>query len=160
MIFVGIDPGKQGSVSIINGKDLTVIPTPMAGEEYDMVGMYNILVSSRWSESFAVIERAQSMPGQGVSSMFSFGKGYGLWLMALAISKMPHQIVHSRVWTKKILAGAPGEGKERSFQVARRLYPQWQPRLKKEHQYSDSILLAEYCKRLYLNKEDGKDEGK
>jgi crossover junction endodeoxyribonuclease RuvC len=99
-----------------------------------------------------VIEMAMAMPGQGVTSMFNFGKGYGLWLLALTVSQIPFQIVHSRVWTRIILGGSPHidkkkKDKGRSFQTARRMFPQWQPKLKKEYQYCDSILLAEYARR-------------
>jgi crossover junction endodeoxyribonuclease RuvC len=150
MIFIGIDPGKTGSVSVIDGKDLCVIPTPVIEKEYDIAGMYGILVGKNRG-AFAVLERGQAMPGQGVVSMFEFGRGYGLWQMALAASGIPYQIVHPRVWTRVILGGSPGKDKSRSFHAARRMFPQWNPQWKKEHQYCDSILLAEYCRRVYTN---------
>jgi len=157
MKYIGIDPGKTGSLAIIdivkdigNGmgaKGLSLFPVPIFNDDYDMRGMYNLLASNK-DNSFAVIERATAMPGQGTVSMFSFGRGYGLWLMALTVSEIPFQIVHSRVWTKTMLVGSVGEGKERGASVARNLFPQWQPKLKKELQYCDSILLAEYARRL------------
>lgn len=148
MIYIGIDPGKEGSVSVIDGKDICAIPTPVVEKEYDMAGMYGILVG-RNKDAFAVVERSTAMPGQGVVSMFEFGRGYGLWLMALTASGIPFQIVHPRVWTRIILGGSPGKDKSRSFHVARRMFPQWQPKLKKEYQYCDSILLAEYARRSH-----------
>jgi crossover junction endodeoxyribonuclease RuvC len=147
MKYIGIDPGKKGSVSIVEDGHLTVIPVPIIGDSYDFRGMYELLCDHK-DDSFCVIERAQAMPGQGTVSMFTFGLGFGLWLMALTATSIPYQIIHSRVWTKEILKGAMGEGKERSFNVARALYPEWSPKLKKEWEYSDSILLAEYAKRL------------
>jgi hypothetical protein len=68
--------------------------------------------------------------------------------MALTISEIPFQVIHSRTWTKLMLLGASGEGKERAVSVAQHLFPQWQPKLKKELEYCDSILLAEYGRRL------------
>jgi len=146
--FIGIDPGKRGSVSILYGDKLEVIPVPFLNDDYDMVGMHKILLDHR-ENSFAIIERAQPMPGQGTVSMFSFGRGYGMWLMSLSISGIPFQIVHSSVWTKKMLLGASGEGKERAISVAQHLFPQWRPENKKELEYCDSILLAEYGRRLF-----------
>lgn len=153
MIYLGVDPGKAGSVSVLDGKDLTVIPTPIIEDDYDMAGMYGILVG-RNKDAFAMIERAAAMPGQGVTSMFSFGKGYGLWLMALTVSQIPFQIVSARVWTRDMLGGSPHLDKKKkdkgvSFHAARRMFPQWQPKWKKEHEYCDSILLAEYARRMH-----------
>ena len=146
---MGIDPGKQGSVAVI-GKEVIVFPTPIIEKEYDIEGMKNILLQySPDVETFCILERAQAMPKQGVVSMFEFGKGYGMWLALLTSLGFKFQIVHSRTWTKKLLEGAPGEGKERNYHVARRLFPKWNPKLKKEYQYSDSILLAEYGRRIY-----------
>jgi len=149
--FLGIDPGKAGSVSIIDGDHVTVYPTPLFDDEYDAAGMFKLLQSEcdNRDEVFCVIERSQSMPKQGVVSMFTFGKGYGMWLMALAGLQIPHTVVHSRTWTKKMLMGAPGEGKERAYLVARRMFPNWAPTKKKEWEYADSILLAQYGRETH-----------
>jgi crossover junction endodeoxyribonuclease RuvC len=148
--YIGIDPGKMGSVTILDheGKLLALCPTPVVEKEYAMRQMNDILVGFK-QDAFAIIERAQAMPGQGVVSMFNFGKGYGLWLMALEISNIPYQIVHARTWTRVMLDGAPGEGKERALHVARKLFPTWEPKKKLEYQYADSILLAEYGRRIH-----------
>ena len=151
MKFIGVDPGKQGSISIIEGKDLCVIPTPVVNGEYDLAGMYGILVGRR-ENAFCVIERSSAMPLQGTVSMFTFGMGYGMWLALLAAAGIPYQIIHPRVWTKTMLSGAPGEGKDRSYSVARRMFPTWQPKFKYEYQYSDSILIAEYARRIHESK--------
>ena len=152
MRYIGIDPGKSGSVSLIANELVHVCPTPLCEKEYDVAKMYEMLDDIK-NDSFCIIERAQAMPGQGTVSMFTFGKGYGLWLMALAACKIPFQVIHSRVWTRKMLDGAPGEGKERAYLVARRLFPNWDPKLKKEHEYADSILLAEYGRRLNIGED-------
>lgn len=148
MKFIGIDPGKSGSVAIITDKKLVVTATPVLGKDYIMKQMVDILSVVK-ENSCAVIERAQAMPKQGVVSMFEFGRGYGIWLGILASLNISFQIVHSRVWTNVMLKGAPGEGKERAFHVARNLFPQWNPKLKKEYQFCDSILIAEYCRRTF-----------
>ena len=147
MKYIGIDPGKKGSVSVIDGKDLIVLATPIVGKDYDIRGMFDILNQHK-EDSIVVIERSQAMPGQGVVSMFEFGRGYGIWLGLLTALFIPHQVIHSRTWTKLMLKGAPGEGKERAFHMATRLFPLWTPKYKYEYEYADSILLAEYCKRI------------
>ena len=148
MIFIGIDPGKTGSMSVISDVEPQVFHTPLVGKEYDLVGMVTLLQPLVTEGAFVVIERAQAMPKQGTVSMFEFGRGYGIWLGILAALGATYQIVHPRTWTKYMLEGAPGDGKERAVHVAMRLF-KWKPRLKKEWQYADSILLAEYARRIY-----------
>jgi len=159
MMYIGIDPGKKGSVTRIDPKGkITVVPTPLLDKDYHIGGMVDILKDfsveyderdfPKDDESFCIIERSQAMPGQGVVSMFEFGRGYGIWLGILETLEIPYQIIHSRTWTKQMLKGAPGEGKARAVSVASRLFPEWKPKLKKEWEYADSILLAEYGRRL------------
>ena len=149
MVYLGIDVGKSGAVARIDEAGvIRVEPTPVRDGEYDIGAMELILMDYKHGgPSFCMIERAQAMPGQGVVSMFEFGKGYGLWLALLSTLNIPYQIVHSRVWTKELLAGMPGEGKERNVTAAQRLFPSWKPKLKKELAYCDAILLAEYARR-------------
>lgn len=151
LTFVGIDPGKHGAVAFIDskGKLLEVLPAPLIGKEYDIGHMHTMLDAYNSYEVFVVIERAQTMPKQGVVSCFSFGEGFGIWKGILTSLRMPYQIVHARVWAKEMLKGAPGEGKERGIHMAKRLFPNWRPKLKKELQYADSLLLAEFARRIY-----------
>lgn len=149
MTFVGIDPGKSGALAKIVHDEMYVYPTPVKNGEYDIPGMTMLLVGCMSERiTFCVIERAQAMPGQGVVSMFEFGKGYGIWLALLSALVIPYQVVHSRVWTKQLLAGSPGEGKDRNVNAAKHLFPSWVPRFKKEEAYCDAILLAEYARRI------------
>lgn len=146
--FIGIDPGKNGSIAVIHQGSLYVFPVPIVNDDYDPGKMYELLMQYK-DNAFAVLERASAMPGQGVSSMFHFGRGYGMWLALLAVAGIPHQVVHPRVWTKVMLAGAPGDGKDRAVAVAKRLFPSWQVKFKYELEWADSILLAEYARRIY-----------
>jgi hypothetical protein len=149
MIYLGIDPGKAGAVARIVNDTLTVEPVPLIGREYDIGLMSHILRRCISADTcFAVIERAQAMPKQGVVGMFEFGKGFGIWLGILTSHSIPYEIVHSRVWTRELLKGLPGKGKERGVAAAKHLFPEWNPSLKKEWQYADAILLAEYARRL------------
>ncbi len=149
--FIGIDVGKAGSMAVITPKKTLLFPTP-ARPDYDIFKMNMALKDYAHSRTFAVIERAQAMPGQGVVSMFEFGKGYGIWLALLNVNYIAYTIVHSSVWTKEMLAGSPGEGKDRNYLAARKLFPKWNPVLKKEYTYCDSLLLAAYAKRKYHEK--------
>ena len=65
-----------------------------------------------------MLESQQAMPRQGVSSTFSTGQGFGMWRGILAALRLPYEIVTPATWTRGMLKGAPGEGKERAIAVA------------------------------------------
>jgi hypothetical protein len=70
------------------------------------------------------LEFAQAMPKQGVSSVFTTGRCYGMAEMALVSHKVPYQIIHSATWMKQVFAGLPKtDDKSRSFTQAARLFP-------------------------------------
>lgn len=155
-MFVGIDPGKNGAIATVKCGMWDCVNVPLIGKDYDMFSMLGLLrplirVAEEVNDEVVVIlERAQAMPGQGVCSMFEFGRGYGLWQMALAALSLKTTTVHPRVWTKVMLLGAHGEGKERNINTAKNLFPGWMPKSKAQAiQQCDALLLAEYGRRLY-----------
>jgi crossover junction endodeoxyribonuclease RuvC len=75
-------------------------------------------------EPLAVLEQAQAMPGQGVTSTFSTGYGFGIWSGILGTLEIPYRAVRPSVWTRKVLEGASGQGKARAVAFASRMFPQ------------------------------------
>jgi crossover junction endodeoxyribonuclease RuvC len=78
---------------------------------------------SLFGDAVVILEQAQAMPHQGVSSTFATGRGFGIWEGVLSALDVPYRTVRPSVWTKKVLAGTPGEGKARSIQFALRMFP-------------------------------------
>jgi crossover junction endodeoxyribonuclease RuvC len=62
-------------------------------------GVLDIL-ANEGGKSLAVIEQVAAMRGQGVSSMFRFGEGYGHLQMACAACKLPLKYVTPASWKK------------------------------------------------------------
>ena len=130
-ILIGIDPGLGGAVAAINAgslEPLEVMDTPVVVSEgkrlYDIGGMADaIRHMSLFGDAVVILEQAQAMPGQGVSSTFSTGRGFGIWEGVLSALDVPYRTVRPSVWVKKVLAGTPGEGKARSIQFALRMFP-------------------------------------
>ncbi len=134
VITIGIDPGKTGAiVALKNGVEILLRQVTPINEikgrkirkEYNFDAMLSLLDSmkARYVECQAVIERQQAFPGQGATSGFSTGLGYGAWLMALTAIKIPFTVVSPVKWTKIMLAGIPGEGKGRNIIAAQQLVP-------------------------------------
>ena len=130
-ISVGIDPGLSGAIAAINAGSLElleVVDTPVITSEgkrlYDIGGMADaIRHMSLLGDAVVILEQAQAMPGQGVSSTFSTGRGFGIWEGVLSALDVPYRTIRPSVWTRKVLAGTPGEGKARSIQFALRMFP-------------------------------------
>ena len=106
MLIYGIDPGFTGAIALYwpdTGKlevhDMPVMKNPKGKTIINPHGVLDIL-ANEGGKSLAVIEQVSAMPGQGVSSMFRFGEGYGHLQMACAASKLPLQYVTPATWKK------------------------------------------------------------
>ncbi len=156
MHYLGIDPGLNGSLTLIDNNKTIVkvdkIPTvKIKKNEYDIAALFFYLSNIKYAypSLFCVVEKAQAMPQQGVTSMFKIGMGYGILLGLLTSLSIPHSEVHPRVWTTKLFKGTGGKGKQRAYLVARKLFPEWEPKFKYQYEWADSILIAEYARRIY-----------
>lgn len=156
MIYVGIDPGKQGAVATICGDEVVIEPVPLIGKkEYDIHAMNALLPSGYHDECRAVIERVHAMPGQGRTSMLSIGYGCGIWHTLLTVSGIPFTVVSAVSWQKVILAGvARDDRKAASILVAKRLFPIIDLRRTQncrvdDHNFADALLMAEFCRRTH-----------
>jgi len=160
MIYVGIDPGKDGgfvAVSADGAEVLTacITPTIFVGKggkrDYDITAMRALIANlSAKHDLFVTIEAQQAMPKQGVTSMFSLGYGFGLWVGL--VHGLPHQVVKPAAWKKEMLDGLPGKDKGADIIAAERLLPALEltpGRRKKPHDgLADAGLLALYGLRI------------
>ena len=69
MIYIGIDPGKDGALAIVGETDMRIIP-------FDELAYAEALSALNSRRAICCLERVGAMPGQGVTSMFSFGENY------------------------------------------------------------------------------------
>jgi crossover junction endodeoxyribonuclease RuvC len=106
MLIYGIDPGFTGAIALYwpdTGKlevhDMPVMKNPKGKTIINPHGVLDIL-ANKGGKSLAVIEQVGAMPGQGVSSMFRFGEGYGHLQMACAASKLALKYVTPATWKK------------------------------------------------------------
>lgn len=82
------------------------------------------------------------MPGQGVTSMFTFGMGYGALRMAVLASGIPFEGVTPQAWMKG-LGCLTGGDKTVTRARAQTLFPE----LKVTDQIADALLIAEFARR-------------
>ena len=163
MIFIGIDPGLTGAVAALddNGKVLSLNDAPVlnivrsghARHEPNrdaMAAMLREILHRRdeFGEPFACIERVNSMPGQGVTSSFSFGMGYGIWLGILATLHVPTDIVHPTRWKRTLMDGMDKKKDASRVRALELFGGKVDLSLRKHHGRADALLLAEYRRRL------------
>ena len=85
------------------------------------------------------IEKVHAMPKQGVSSTFTFGRGYGQLEMACAWAKIPVTRVTPATWQRSLGCLSKGD-KNVTKARAQELYPQ----IKMTHAIADALLIATY----------------
>lgn len=148
-LFLGVDPGKAGAWAVIDSSGGWVNGglVPLVGKEYDEPGMRRVF--SGLVDPIVAIEKVHAMPGQGVSSMFSFGVGFALWRGIVVGLGLGYELVTPRTWQKEMLAGLPkGERtKESAVIQAKRLWPEIPITRKKDYGLADAALVAEWLRR-------------
>ena len=127
---IGIDPGISGAIAIFeHGKLDCVVDMPTlkiaSGKtmksHISAVTLVEILKG--WyprNEAHVVIEKVGAMPGQGVTSMFNFGRSAGIIEGVVAAMHFPSTYVTPATWTKAVGRAA---GKDASRMRAMELFP-------------------------------------
>lgn len=156
-VIAGIDPGKTGAMVIIHADG-----TPEAFR-VPLMKKTKTKTEPAWSQwgrewadalTFAgvdmiVIESVHARPGQGVTSMFNFGKTLGfVHALAIGFGKCPVHHPTPSVWKAKM--GLTNANKDASREEARRLYPALAPELVrvKDDGVAEAALLADYGRQF------------
>lgn len=151
MRILGIDPGLDGALALIDGNDLVVIedmPTIAAKKrrqinEVELARIIDALLISRVNAAF--LELVGIRPGEGPVGAFAFGRGYGLLRGILRAHFVPLYDVPPAVWKRAV--GIPaGAGKDSSRALATEL---WQRKAElfrrvKDDGRADAALIARY----------------
>jgi len=149
MTTIGIDPGISGAIAWIRyGKVLkledmpTVAKSTGKGLQVDAHGLAKLMAGN--GSCRVVVEAVSAMPGQGVTSMFSFGKSAGIIEGILAAYEIPYSFVRPQAWKKEF--GLTGKIKDASRGLCLREHPEVADRLtrKKDNGRADAILIARY----------------
>ena len=148
-IYVGIDPGKSGAIAIIT-TDENNQPFRIRVAAFDEIAYRDLLATCIDSRVVCCIEKVGAMPGQGVVSMFNFGRNLGYNEGLLQANKIPYQLVPPATWKKEF--SLIGKDKQASIEVCRRLFPHTPllatPRSRKDHDgMAEALLMAEYARR-------------
>lgn len=145
MIYIGVDPGEKGGFAIIGKDGITV--NPWDNDKF-IIAME---IALEKDECIACVEQVHALPGQGVRSMFTFGKAAGFIEGVLAAKHIPFQLVPPQKWKKEYSLGS---NKKQSIEVCKRLFPDVSLRRtdkcrKDDDGMAEALLMAEYARRHF-----------
>jgi len=166
-LFIGIDPGKSGVITIYDSdtRDHAFAPMPKIGEAIDVKGLAELfeVIKSSGDIEHAVIEDVHAIFGSSAKSTFTFGYVTGLLEMALVANNIPFTKVQPKTWQKQMWQGVSiqkkpsstgatmvNDTKLMSITAAKRLFPNIDLRRTKackipDDNKVDSLLICEYC---------------
>lgn len=143
--YLGFDPGKEGAMAVIGPH---LIPSAHAFDK--RVYVEKLVDLKKQFNLFAVVEHVGAMPGQGVTSCFSFGESFG-WLQGvLDAMQIPYELARPQKWKR---AFSCTSDKNTSIAVAERLFPEVDlrrtPLCRKPHDgKAEALLIAEFARRI------------
>lgn len=153
-LFCGIDPGLNGGITIMDETGIVAsVPMPVESigtkRRINAASVIDFLKEAGTIDRCA-IEQVGAMPGQGVTSMFSFGYGAGMLEAILVALDIPYSLVQPQRWMKSVLQGLPKSEGKSSIIWCKRMFPHfdWRAteRSKKPHDgMTDSACLAYYA---------------
>tara|TARA_Y100001954_G_C15627574_1_gene511008 strand:- start:262 stop:756 length:495 start_codon:yes stop_codon:yes gene_type:complete len=153
MRIIGIDPGIQGALAILdNEKVIDIVDLPVMSEGKKNKKQLNGAYLSDYlkkhilniENTVVVVEQVNAMPGQGVTSMFNFGQTFGVIKGICAALKIPIYFVRPSKWKKHF--DLIRSSKDASRTKVIEMYPSLSNLLskKKDVNKSDAILIAKF----------------
>jgi crossover junction endodeoxyribonuclease RuvC len=148
-MILAIDPGAKGALAFFRPEQgtLELIDTPTVevkrGQKIKTEispQMLAAIIKAR-NPSVAILEIVGAMPGQGVSSMFQFGRGVGMLEGILSALDVPVTYISPAGWQKAVNARS---GKDGNRQRAAELFPAYAHMFsrKKDDGRADAALMA------------------
>ena len=151
---IGIDPGLSGAIAIISTESLKIFDMPTmtverngkAKRQVSASELAEMLYLYSGRDCHVYVEKVSAMAGQGVTSVFSFGRSFGMIEGILAAFKMPVTYVAPATWVKAV---GRGQGKDASRARAMELFPSDQDQFKrvKDDGRADAALIAYWGSR-------------
>ena len=159
MIIIGIDPGINRAISIIENKKILEVydtPTMIDGKknkrQINGAQVTNIIKEMliRKKDIVVVVEQVNAMAGQGVTSMFNFGQSFGVIKGICAALSLPIYFVRPTKWKKHFNLIKTNKDASRTKVIE--VYPEISSKLhrKKDSNRADAILIALYFNETQL----------
>lgn len=137
-------PGITGAIAFYfpeTPSRVVALDLPLADGEISAPLLADLIRT--YAPALAIIERVSAMPGQGVVSMFNFGRAYGDVRGVIGALNIPVHFVTPQKWKRHFRLSSD---KEEARALALRLFPASADhfRLKKHHGRAEAALIAKY----------------
>lgn len=128
-LTIAIDPGTSGAIALLDGRalidvwDIPVVEVTRGKTKRKEIAAQLLADELREFQAKAtvVVERVHAMPKQGVTSVFGFGRSFGVIEGVIAGLGMPIQYVTPAEWKKALRLG---RDKEDSRAMALQVWPE------------------------------------
>jgi hypothetical protein len=151
MNYVGIDPGKKGGMCLLSSDKQLFLYCKMPDTVKDIIMQLHQWYELTEENMCIVSERAQSMPKQGISSAFNYGRHFGIFEVSAYWMGIAYHDVLSRTWKTEFNLSSE---KANSIILCERIFPNVNLILKgcrvKHDGIAEAILLAEWGRRKNL----------
>lgn len=116
---LGIDPGISGGIALVSSdySDAAVSSCPGKGDPKEMAHYLRKLHKHYPDIRLAILEQVSAMPKQGVSSMFTFGRGLGNWEGILCTLGIPYVTVTPQKWQARLLESRAKKNKGKDTKI-------------------------------------------
>lgn len=147
MIYIGIDPGKNGGIAVL---------TPEIGGTIAEVYKYSndrliAVIKAHEGQARATVEKVSARPHQGVVSMFNFGANYGAIIGILEALEVEYKTVTPQRWKRAMQVT---KDKQSSIDKAKEIYNginlRATDRCRTDHDgMAEALLIATYGVQLW-----------
>lgn len=160
LYIMGIDPGKSGGYAlgickIEQNQEAPVDgiveygPMPLVGGDIDISPLVDTIETYvvQKQNLLIVIEKVGAMPGQGVSSLFTFARGYGQLIGMCQALRISYHLVAPQTWKSQVLKDTKKD-KDAAVSFVTRTFPKTGlvlPGCRKSHDgIADAICLMQW----------------
>lgn len=155
MRIIGVDPGKRGGIAYIDSENrLSCVAVRMPDSVPQII---DTLSSIKTDSTILLVEKAHTMPKQGIVSAFNYGKHFGIFETWCASNKVMYREISANVWKKVLHVDAD---KQTSIVLSERLFPDTNlvPTgcKKPSDGIAEAVLIAEFGYRVVANMESMK----
>jgi crossover junction endodeoxyribonuclease RuvC len=161
--IIGIDPGASGAIVAIYA-DHSLAWAKFKNTNNFTTSCFEIrqfIKDNTKYQTETYLEKVHSMPGQGVTSVFSFGRSVGIIEGMLKQENVSYNLILPQVWQQELgLANITGKEtfknaaakkaarKQAYLETAKKLFPNYKNQITLD--LADAILIAEYGYRQSL----------
>ena len=140
--YIGVDPGQNGGVSVLKGRELYVLRS-MPPTEQEIWELFDSLPHGR-----VVLEKVHSRPGMSSRAVFTFGVNYGFIRACLVacefpfVERIPQKWMSALSLRKRKDSETTSQWKNYLKSQGQQLYPKAHITLKT----ADALLISEYSR--------------